>query len=319
MEALPSFYMELGPGTMDEIETDLFLGGQAAARNAELLQKNNITHVLSIDIRPYPATLAAKNNLTTKYVQLMDLPSADLLSHLDDSYNFIAKAQQNGSVLVHCYFGISRSASFVIGYLMRKYQMSYDDAYEVVRCKRGIVLPNEGFVAQLRIYRLMGYRLDKDSIHLKMHRLTVAADSVKRLRVLSKDFLKLIRPDPSNEKQSSKVNLCRCRKCKRLLATEANILPHKDKDKICDKMFFMEPITWMNVTKSDRGRLFCPKCSLDVGNFNWVVGNICPCGFRTTPAFCINASKVEFVAIAGDVWRRQKGAQIAARDSNFDH
>lgn len=286
--------LELGPVSLDEIEHKLFLGGQSAARNSELLQKNRITHVLTIDIRPLPPTIVHQNHLTTKYLQLLDLPSEDLLSHLDDTFDFIEKGQQNGAVLVHCYFGVSRSASIVIGYLMKKYKTTYDQAFQMVKEKRNIIFPNEGFIAQLKLYRTMGYKIDKNSLHHKLHRLHIAADSVRRLKILSKEFIKLIQPDPSNEKHTNNTNLCRCKKCKRLLATEFNVLPHKDNEHICDKTYFLEPMAWMNVVRTDRGRLFCPKCSNDIGSFNWVVGGICPCGFHTTPAFCVNSNKVEF-------------------------
>jgi len=54
--------------------------------------------------------------------------------------------------LVHCFAGHSRSASFVIAYLMKYYEMTYDDALEFVQKKRETVSPNDGFVTQLRSY-----------------------------------------------------------------------------------------------------------------------------------------------------------------------
>ena len=39
---------------------------------------------------------------------------------------------ENGKVLVHCYAGVSRSATTVIQYLMRTYGLSFANAYKHV-------------------------------------------------------------------------------------------------------------------------------------------------------------------------------------------
>jgi len=60
--------------------------------------------------------------------------------------------ETNGSVLVHCMAGISRSSSLIIYYLMKKYAITYDKAYEFVKKARSIIQPNSGFEKQLRTY-----------------------------------------------------------------------------------------------------------------------------------------------------------------------
>jgi protein-tyrosine phosphatase len=45
---------------------------------------------------------------------------------LDEVFEIIEKGRIKGGVLVHCYAGVSRSSSFVIAYLIRKYLLSYD-------------------------------------------------------------------------------------------------------------------------------------------------------------------------------------------------
>lgn len=53
-------------------------------------------------------------------VPVYDIESADILSYLDGATTFIhAILTQGQSVLVHCAFGVSRSATVVIAYLMR--------------------------------------------------------------------------------------------------------------------------------------------------------------------------------------------------------
>lgn len=48
--------------------------------------------------------------------------------------------------------GVSRSAAFVIAYMMRKLKISYEEAYTYVKERRRKVKPNEGFVKQLQKY-----------------------------------------------------------------------------------------------------------------------------------------------------------------------
>ncbi|PFH35552.1 dual specificity phosphatase, catalytic domain-containing protein [Besnoitia besnoiti] len=59
------------------------------------------------------------------------------------------EAPRHGNVLVHCAKGISRSASFVICYLMFRRCWSYNDSFTFIRRKRPIY-PNVGFQIQLK-------------------------------------------------------------------------------------------------------------------------------------------------------------------------
>ena len=56
------------------------------------------------------------------------------------------------SVLVHCMAGISRSASLLVYFFMKKYGWSYNDAYNFIKRRRSIIQPNSGFEQKLRIY-----------------------------------------------------------------------------------------------------------------------------------------------------------------------
>ena len=63
------------------------------------------------------------------------------------------KGSIKNKVLVHCQVGMSRSATIVIGYLMRKFpDMTLNKAFRFVKSKRPIVNPNEGFIKQLKSF-----------------------------------------------------------------------------------------------------------------------------------------------------------------------
>ncbi len=59
--------------------------------------------------------------------------------------------------------GVSRSASIVIAYLMTRENMTYNDAYNMVKEKRSVINPNEGFKAQLK--QLDAYMKNKRDFH----------------------------------------------------------------------------------------------------------------------------------------------------------
>ena len=50
---------------------------------------------------------------------------------------------------MHCMAGVSRSATLVIAYIMKKYKMSLDEAKKLVEAKRPFINPNPGFIKQL--------------------------------------------------------------------------------------------------------------------------------------------------------------------------
>jgi protein-tyrosine phosphatase len=56
-----------------------------------------------------------------------------------------------GKVLVHCYQGISRSATFVLAYMIKFKKMRLEDAMRMLFDKR-LIWPNNGFLEKLIRY-----------------------------------------------------------------------------------------------------------------------------------------------------------------------
>ena len=56
----------------------------------------------------------------------------------------------SGKVFVHCFKGVSRSATIVLAYLMVRNNLDLMEAVRVLRAKRKIH-PNDGFIRQLCI------------------------------------------------------------------------------------------------------------------------------------------------------------------------
>lgn len=137
----------------------------------------------------------------------------------------------------------------------------------------------------------------------------------------------MLKPDPASQPPTQSETIkYHCRSCRRVVATQSNILPHSPcigtyepltsydthtgvlvdyKDILknntglttkppCLKLFFMEPMRWMaGVLDEKQGKLHCPKCNTKIGGFSWDAGIDCPCGANVSPAFYVIPSKVE--------------------------
>lgn len=70
--------------------------------------------------------------VVTKFIQIADMNREDILQFFPSCIEFIENALKDpkNSVLVHCFYGVSRSATIVIAYLMKKYSLSYQKAFE---------------------------------------------------------------------------------------------------------------------------------------------------------------------------------------------
>ncbi|KAJ3654075.1 hypothetical protein Zmor_013288 [Zophobas morio] len=288
----------LSPVSIDLIEPNLYLGSRSAAEDPETLKKYNITHILTIDDIPLPDEFTKKQNLTTKCICLSDQPREDLLSHLDDTYAFISEGLSKGSVLVHCFFGVSRSASLVIAFIMRKHHMPYERAFEKVRRRRNRVWPNTGFVTQLRLYQEMGYKVDSLYPNYKIYRLHKVANQVRKVRAVPHDCMDVIQDDPGLAPLAPEAKVFCCKGCSRVLADESHLIPHMHQGEICNLLYFVFPIAWMDCCKTVERGLCCPKCNAEVGSFNWNVAIRCPCDATKNPAFCLKPDGVKFIKVS---------------------
>ena len=71
-----------------------------------------------------------------------------------------AEGRNENCVLVHCAMGKSRSATSLIMYVMRRFGLSLDDAFEFCKTQRQETEPNEGFMEQLRVFEANARRFD---------------------------------------------------------------------------------------------------------------------------------------------------------------
>lgn len=128
---------------MDRIIDGLYLGDIQGASNMTLLKRNGVTHIMQVAAGFKPFFPGEFNYMV---INVLDMPFENLIRHFKPAIDFIKQAiKGGGTVLVHCYAGISRSASVVIAYLMKEHGLPAMDAMTYVRKRRPIVFPNPGF------------------------------------------------------------------------------------------------------------------------------------------------------------------------------
>ncbi|KAF1859104.1 hypothetical protein Lal_00000930 [Lupinus albus] len=108
-------------------------------------------------------------------VPIRDTENEDLLDYLEVCIDFIDRSRKEGSVLVHCFAGVSRSAAVITAYLMRTEHLSLEDALESLRQSCEFVCPNDGFLEQLKLFEEMGFKVDYTTPIYRRFRLKILA------------------------------------------------------------------------------------------------------------------------------------------------
>jgi protein-tyrosine phosphatase len=74
------------------------------------------------------------------YLPADDKHDFNIAGYFEKTYGFIDKQLSRTNVLVHCAAGISRSASIVVAYLMKKLDQGYSEVLPRIKSKRPSVL-----------------------------------------------------------------------------------------------------------------------------------------------------------------------------------
>lgn len=140
----------------------LYLGDMEAATDPQYLQDHQIEYVFTICAQRNPATFRRELYATLEhlYLPLDDWYGEELAPYFEQGLTFITQAiSQEKNVLVHCHAGVSRSATFVLAYLMKTNLWDFENAMTFVQDIRWIQ-PNHGFEHQLRAWGENNYQYD---------------------------------------------------------------------------------------------------------------------------------------------------------------
>lgn len=133
---------------MDEIIPGLYLGSEDAPLHHR--REAKITHVLSL--REPGVEMVRYRKTDSMHFVLHDDGTEPIALHFPITRKWLSHALSNRQhrVLVHCRAGISRSATIVADFLMWTRKLCMSAALQFV-CERRQVLPNDGFLLQLKL------------------------------------------------------------------------------------------------------------------------------------------------------------------------
>lgn len=151
-----------------EVAPRLWLGSMEAAWNAKELRARGITHILNATHED-----EVENCFPEEFeylrVSLYDVPrnAKKMQQHIDETNAFIERAlvEKEEAILVHCAMGRSRSATFVLAYLVKVRRVPLDAALAQLREQRECVGPNIGFMQVLADLEFL--TLDARSLDMK--------------------------------------------------------------------------------------------------------------------------------------------------------
>ncbi|KAK2606561.1 hypothetical protein N8I77_005303 [Diaporthe amygdali] len=215
-------------------------------------------------------------------------------------------------------------------------------ALDWVRKTREIAEPNPGFMQQLEMWVMMRMPTASGDDAVERHPIyqrwlweREVEESAKigkapewiRFEDDHADDEKLPKSEKdsgADDKSKTTTTELRCKKCRRVLATERFIIPHQQQQqkgpapgsKQSCPHHFIEPLSWMkDVLEEGRldGRLMCPgsggggaRCAASIGRYAWQ-GFKCSCGEWVCPAFSLGASKVDEVRVPKKGSHQQDG------------
>merc|ERR1711871_73495 len=143
-QALSSEGDGIGPW---QLLPDLWIGGSLSATHAPLerLGISAILNVSDVDMQ------AQARGLQYLHIKVQDHAQSDIVQTFWSAKPFLdSVAARRGSVLVHCAFGMNRSASICVAWLMVRNRFTLTQAFELVyRQRRKPVIMNFSFRKQL--------------------------------------------------------------------------------------------------------------------------------------------------------------------------
>jgi len=285
---------------MNQIVKGLFLGGYEDATDSDLLHENNITHILTV--HELQLSRKFRNDFQYLFIETKSVWEIDLLSQFSITNDFISTGIKAGGVLVHCQFGMARSATVVIAFIMYSRKCNVQDAFDIVKAKRRVICPTDSFMNQLQLFQHMKWNLDLSySIYRLYHNYFVIANNLKISELVRENVVTT--DDDCYKCANCQFRLFNSNHTSFHLTEEADIdfllssyfeIEEQDQEsaKHCaTNHLYIELMDWINVNGAYKGELTCPGCSDNIGTFD-LNGLTCDCGKWVFPSILIHTEKI---------------------------
>ena len=137
----------------------LYLGDYRGAHDDAFLQSEGIRAILSLGSMEDHVHYRLHPDMEHHFVFIDDNEREPIHEHFEECVTFIRNAP--GPVYVHCWAGVSRSATIVLAYLILAPPeegggLEIKEAWQLVKSKRACVHPNDGFMDAL--WKLVPHR-----------------------------------------------------------------------------------------------------------------------------------------------------------------
>jgi len=138
------------PIPLTEVTSQLHFGSLEDAKNEKELRARQITHIISLI---GPSHLI--EGVSHKHSPMNDHGRTDLKVVFEELWPFILESQKpQNALFVHCMNGQNRSATLIIGILMKIEGKSLKDAFRMIKKKRPLVQINVLYAKQLSTMEL---------------------------------------------------------------------------------------------------------------------------------------------------------------------
>ncbi|KAG2388013.1 hypothetical protein C9374_000863 [Naegleria lovaniensis] len=155
-------------GMSTVIENFLYLGSGLDANDEIQIKKNQIDYILNVT-KEWPIGKSIPSYIVYKRISLKDEREESIIPYFEQAFEFIEQAlEQQKRILVHCVIGKSRSASFVLAFLMKHFNFNLKQAYDYLKERRELIRPNDGFIMQLMEYEYKLHQGQFTKVNIQM-------------------------------------------------------------------------------------------------------------------------------------------------------
>jgi protein-tyrosine phosphatase len=154
MDCIKEMYLGIVAVPLDEIIQDfLYIGSIFDYEDHNKLLQLGITHILDTSsVTTTPCNIVnIKRHFKYVKIPMQDTPSFPINLFFDKTFELLDEVynSKGKKVLVNCHMGRSRSVTIVLNYMMKKFNLRFEDAFAIVKQKRNCISPNTGFIRQL--------------------------------------------------------------------------------------------------------------------------------------------------------------------------